>query len=272
LNDKNRNLVVRIISALILLPVSLIALWFSGPWSGGLLAFGAAACTYEYYHIVYKRVYPACWLGIAASAALPLLPALYQPQVGEFSFGVVAFAFFFGWIYFLLVGPVSEAPTLAAHFISGSLFGGIGMGALSGVRVTYGFGWVLCALVITWMNDTCAYFVGRFLGKHKLYPAVSPNKTWEGFFGGMGGSLIGLFIVRIWFKEVTVVDCIVLGVLAGVTGPLGDLGESMLKRAYQVKDSGKIIPGHGGMLDRLDALLLNAAVTYLYATFIRSLW
>ncbi len=181
-------------------------------------------------------------------------------------FLVTAFTFFFAWIYFLLRGPLGQAPTLAAHLLTGLLYGGIGMTALSAVRLgPDGAWWGLVALLITWVNDTAAYFAGRFLGKHKLYPAVCPNKTWEGFFGGMVGTVIGLFVFRFgWFPTLTVLDCVVLGILAGIIGPLGDLSESMLKRAYNVKDSGRIIPGHGGLLDRIDALLFNSALLYAY--------
>ena len=130
----------------------------------------------------------------------------------------------------------------------------------------------IAALVITWANDTLAYFAGRFLGRHKLYPEVSPNKTWEGFFGGMVGSVVGMFIARAFFFPVfTVADCLVLGIVGGILGPIGDLCESMLKRAYGVKDSGRIIPGHGGILDRIDALLFNAPLVFGYVHFVRGL-
>jgi phosphatidate cytidylyltransferase len=135
-----------------------------------------------------------------------------------------------------------------------------------------GNAWCVAALTITWSNDTSAYFAGRFLGRHKLYPEVSPNKTWEGFAGGMVGSVIGMFIARGFFFPVfTVTDCLLLGVFGGIFGPMGDLVESMLKRAYGVKDSGRIIPGHGGILDRIDALLFNAPLVFVYVTFFRGL-
>ena len=117
-----------------------------------------------------------------------------------------------------------------------------------------------------------AYFFGRFLGKHKLYPEVSPAKTWEGFFGGFVGSIGFLFLQKaFFFSHLTVVDCLVLGILGGILGPAGDLCESMLKRAYGVKDSGTIIPGHGGMLDRIDALIFNGPMVLLYVQFVRPL-
>ncbi len=133
-----------------------------------------------------------------------------------------------------------------------------------------GWSWVLCALIVTWGNDTCAYFVGRLFGHRKLYPEVSPNKTWEGFAGGFVGSLVGMFVARgTFFPALSVPDCLWVGAIGGIVGPIGDLSESMLKRAYQVKDSGKLIPGHGGLLDRLDALLFNTPLIFLYANFLR---
>jgi phosphatidate cytidylyltransferase len=177
-------------------------------------------------------------------------------------------------VWHLLTGPLEDAPTRTAHIVMGCGYGGGGMTALMAVRNLDNGGawWLVAALTITWMNDTCAYFAGRLFGRHKLYPEVSPNKTWEGFFGGMLGSIAGLFILKYgFFDQVTVADCIVMGVLGGVLGPAGDLCESMLKRSYGVKDSGKIIPGHGGMLDRVDALLFNAPMVLIYVQFARTL-
>ena len=106
-------------------------------------------------------------------------------------------------------------------------------------------------------NDTCAYFAGRAFGKHKLAPLLSPKKTWEGFAGGFVGTLGFLFAGKALFPEtfagLTSTDLVLLGVPSAFLGPVGDLAESLLKRNYDVKDSGNILPGHGGMLDRIDA-------------------
>ena len=172
-----------------------------------------------------------------------------------------------------LAEGMKSIVVMTKHLLTGCLYGGVGMLALSALRLREdGFWWAFAALVITWLNDTMAYFAGRFLGRRKLYPAVSPNKTWEGFLGGLLGSVVGLFILRaVAFPVLTVVDCLVLGVLGGLLGPMGDLCESMLKRAYGVKDSSRLVPGHGGMLDRIDALLFNAPLVFLYVTFVRGL-
>ncbi len=130
--------------------------------------------------------------------------------------------------------------------------------------------WVLLLFAVTWLNDTFAYFVGHWWGRRKLAPQVSPGKTLEGFFGGMVGSLVGSLFVWFFWQPLPLAAALLLALLAGVIGPLGDLSESLLKRAFGVKDSGHLIPGHGGMLDRIDALLFNAPVVYGFALWFSS--
>jgi phosphatidate cytidylyltransferase len=124
---------------------------------------------------------------------------------------------------------------------------------------------VLC-LTVTWLNDTGAYFAGRAFGRHKLYPRISPSKTWEGWGGGLIASVGGAVAVKLLFlPELPVWVAAAVGVGAGILGPLGDLSESMLKRAFGRKDSSHLLPGHGGILDRIDALLFNAPFVWLCA-------
>jgi phosphatidate cytidylyltransferase len=130
--------------------------------------------------------------------------------------------------------------------------------------------YVLLALKLSWLADTGGYFAGRFLGKNgkKLHPRVSPKKTVIGFWGSLVGALSGVLIAKLWYlRSVPLIELIVLGLVAGSLGQLGDLVESMLKRSTGIKDSGNIVPGHGGLLDRIDALLIVAPILYLYATW-----
>jgi len=130
--------------------------------------------------------------------------------------------------------------------------------------------WVLTAIGTTFANDTGAYFAGRGFGRHKLYPTISPGKTVEGWFGGLVAAVGALFLFRAtFFGGLTAADCLFVAVPAAILGPTGDLVESMLKRAGGVKDSGHLIPGHGGLLDRLDALLFVSAWVYAYAVYLR---
>lgn len=122
---------------------------------------------------------------------------------------------------------------------------------------------VFFLFILIWSSDTFAYFTGKFFGKHKMAPKISPKKTWEGFAGGVVLTLILGFFVEKYFPELRG-NWMVVGVLVAVFGPLGDLVESQLKRNFGVKDSGNIIPGHGGILDRLDSFIICAPVVYLY--------
>lgn len=129
--------------------------------------------------------------------------------------------------------------------------------------------WVFALLGMTWFNDTAAYFFGHRFGRRKLAPKVSPGKTLEGFLGGFLGSFLGFLLFWGIFKRpVPFVYSLPLTLLVGTLGPIGDLCESLIKRSFHVKDSGNVIPGHGGMLDRIDALLFTAPVVYFFVRYL----
>jgi len=128
--------------------------------------------------------------------------------------------------------------------------------------------WVLLAFALAWGSDTSAYFFGRKFGKTKLAPRISPKKTLEGAAAGLAGSVLCALVISFFVPDLPAVDAIALGVIGGVAGQGGDLFESVLKRSSGVKDSGGILPGHGGLLDRVDALVFTAPATWAYGTFI----
>lgn len=128
--------------------------------------------------------------------------------------------------------------------------------------------WIFLTLLVIMSCDSCAYFIGRKIGKRKLYPAVSPNKSVEGALGGLVGSILAVFLAKLTFLPlIGFFDGLALGLVLGTAGQLGDLFESLLKRACGVKDSGTIIPGHGGLLDRLDSLLFAFPLVYYVARY-----
>ncbi len=274
MTDANKNLLVRIASALAVLPAVLALLWWGPVPAAALTSFAALVLAFEYYRITLKTLDAAVILGMLAAAAQPLAFALWPDRfagglmVGTSGLLLATFTFY------LLRGPLPEAPTRVAFVFTGIFYCGLlptGIVALRRLGTDLeGLYWVLLALTVTWINDTGAYAAGRTLGRHKLYPAVSPGKTWEGFFGGVVASVGGAFLIKALFlPQLTAVDCVAIALPCAVLGPLGDLSESMLKRAYGVKDSGKIMPGHGGLLDRLDALLFNLPYIWLYTYLTR---
>lgn len=271
MDPKNRNLLLRVLSAVILLPIVLWLLWIGGLPMAVMVAIAAAIVASELYGIVgLKPTHPAAIGGMALTTLLIFL-ALDLEKTWPLVLAVMAAAPILGLSLLTLMPPgkdLARAAPLAAFAALAPPLVGIGLAAVVALRQLpeTGLVWILVALVVTWGQDTGAYFAGRLFGNHKLYPLVSPNKTWEGFAGGMGAAILGCFLIRfLSFPDLTVVDCLVVGGVAGVLGPLGDLSESMLKRAFGVKDSGKIMPGHGGLYDRVDALLFNAPWVLAYA-------
>jgi len=125
--------------------------------------------------------------------------------------------------------------------------------------------WLLVVLLGVWGFDSAAFFSGRYFGRHKLAPRISPGKTWEGVFGGLVLSIIAALLFTVIPLGVPWYLAIVLGVLLGAFAVLGDLAESLIKRQTHVKDSGQFMPGHGGLLDRLDSLLFAVIVVYMFA-------
>jgi phosphatidate cytidylyltransferase len=117
---------------------------------------------------------------------------------------------------------------------------------------------------ILWSNDTLAYLVGMAVGKHKLFEKISPKKTWEGTIGGIFFGLLAAFILSLFFKELTLWQWMIAALIINISGIFGDLSESLMKRHFQVKDTGNILPGHGGILDRFDAVIFSAPLLFCY--------
>jgi len=167
---------------------------------------------------------------------------------------------------------IRQAAGDAALVLMGFLYVPLLLAHLVMIRMLpHGVSWLFLIMVIVMAGDSAAYYVGSTFGKNRLYPAVSPKKSIEGSLGGLAGSLIGAFLARYtFFPELGVADCVATALLLGVLGQLGDLFESLIKRSCGVKDSGSIVPGHGGILDRLDSILFAAPAAFYYAYFLLS--
>lgn len=127
---------------------------------------------------------------------------------------------------------------------------------------------LLSVFVTIWVNDTGAYLMGVLFGKHKLFERISPKKSWEGFFGGAFFALLSGYIFSLLIPEISLINWLVFSEITVVFGVFGDLIESLMKRTAKVKDSGDLIPGHGGLLDRFDSMLLAAPVLFVYLSFL----
>jgi phosphatidate cytidylyltransferase len=183
---------------------------------------------------------------------------------------------FIGWALTSSGALYLGLPVFSAVALRG-IPGQIDASWLSNLATTFAFGWdsaprglawVLAVVLATWVGDSLAYLAGRRLGRHKLAPGISPNKTVEGALAGLLGAAVTCVL---WFAASGLGPLWVgaaVGVIAGLSGQLGDLAESMLKRQAGVKDSGSIIPGHGGILDRIDALLFAFPAVYLAAMLV----
>ena len=159
-----------------------------------------------------------------------------------------------------------------AYFILGQVFVALPFSLLNFIafidEATYKPLILVAVFVTIWVNDTGAYLVGITFGKHRLFERVSPKKSWEGFFGGAAAALLSGYVFSIFIPEISLIQWFIFSEIIVIFGTFGDLIESLLKRTVQVKDSGNAIPGHGGLLDRFDSMLLAAPVIFIYLSFL----
>ena len=263
---------VKIITG-VLLSAAIIAAILFAPFFvlAGIIAviFGMAA--WEFAGLARGRKVDSVLAAIGTVAVIVVSSLLGK---GEWSFPVIQVVFITGMLSLITVlmtpKPIETSAFRASMVVMAIVYVGLA-GALC-IRMIHpehdmmlGRWAVLTAAVITWLNDTMAYFGGKLFGRAKMYPLISPNKTWAGSISGMLGSVGGVFLIRALFGiEYPWLPLLALGIVGGILGQVGDLVESMFKRSAGVKDSGNLLPGHGGMLDRIDAFLFVAPVTWLW--------
>jgi phosphatidate cytidylyltransferase len=207
-------------------------------------------------------------VGLLCAVAGALFPLLFTGQMVTFlPAALTAATLGIALISLFSISDIKAAASECALTVSGLLYVPLLLGHLILMRnLSHGVQWIFLLFLLVMSGDTGAYYVGRSLGRHKLYPLVSPNKSREGAVGGLAGSLLGAVIASLtFFPELTLVDALLTALIIGPLGQCGDLFESLLKRSFGVKDSGTIIPGHGGILDRLDSIIFAAPALYYYA-------
>jgi phosphatidate cytidylyltransferase len=254
--DARHNLVVRATSAAVLVPV-VLAIAYAGGWAFlSLCALAAAGMLWEWMHLVAGRsdlrLLAPGWAALAAALILAGTghPAAAAAAVGlgALAGGLVAFA-------------AARRGALVTWAAGGAAYAGIGFlgPALLRSDGQLGFEAFVFVALSVWMTDILAFFVGRFLGGPLLWPRVSPNKTWSGAIGGLAGGVAGGIAVAYASGNGRLLSLAVMALVLSLLAQAGDLFESAVKRRFGAKDAGRIIPGHGGLMDRLDGFLFAAA-------------
>ncbi|HWD87074.1 MAG TPA: phosphatidate cytidylyltransferase [Mucilaginibacter sp.] len=234
-------------------------------------------CLFEFYGLIKESgAAPSRFLGLINGLVIYVIAALIcvsdndPPMFNTFLIAVPTIAA----IFFQELYTKSETPFInIAYTILGLIFVIApfcffhALGYL-GVFHQFNFHFPLAFLIMLWANDTGAYLSGMALGRTKLFERHSPKKTWEGFIGGVLISAGAAYVISFFYADINWIEWILMAVLIGVFGTMGDLVESMLKRSLNIKDSGGILPGHGGLLDRFDGLFLSVPIVYAYLYFI----
>jgi len=254
------NLVSRLLVVAVALPVVLGAVYLGGWWLWLLIAAAGLVALHEFW-LLARPLSPLAPAGYVGG-----MLALVGAQVGDIGW-MVGGALTALPIAFLLKG-VAETRSAATASISATVMGAVWIGCGLSFAVLlrdlpeHAVLATFTVLLAVWAGDTLAYVGGRLLGRHKMAPHVSPGKTWEGFVFGTAATIFVAFVALYDSNFLTIPESLVLGAVLAVAAPLGDLFESMLKRDMQVKDTGTLLGGHGGMLDRIDALLFAAPAAY----------
>ena len=272
----NRSVGQRVITSVIAIPVVLAFVWLGG-WFGFAAAIIAVILSVHELHnmMVHEGYHPLIWMSFALSILFLLAAILPQQRLILLEAGLSAALLITLPLFFFrkkLEGAmVDMSLTLAIPVYLGWPLSVFLLLRGFQVGISTGFWWVLTVFLCVWGFDTGAFFAGHFFGRHKLAPTISPAKTWEGAAGGMVLSIAAAVLLTAWPLGVPWYLAILLGILIGIAATLGDLAESLIKRQTHVKDSGHFIPGHGGILDRIDSLLFAVIVVFIFAQLIGKL-
>jgi phosphatidate cytidylyltransferase len=250
--DDASVLIRRILSALVLIPLVIAAVLLGGWWYAGAVLVPTAIVLYEWYRVTGAK---ALWAATAALIAVWVAMAYHHSIVLS--------------LYLLIMGAIGSAflclvrggEERAVWAGAGLVYVALPMMALLWLIDAAGAYWVLWLFGVVWATDSGAFAVGRLVGGPKLAPSISPRKTWAGAFGGLAGAVIVSVVLAKWLLvSVDLGHAVTLAVAASVVAQFGDLFESWVKRRFDVKDTGGIIPGHGGLMDRVDGLIPAAVV------------
>jgi phosphatidate cytidylyltransferase len=222
----------------------------------------------EFYRMALPQRSFEAWPAATAGALLVFAPLLHDCRLALAGFSLLFLGF--ALLFLFRIRDIADAAREISCAVLAFAYIPLLLMHLVMLRQgPYGVQWLLVIMLIVMTNDSAAYYSGCAFGKHRLYPLVSPKKSIEGALGGLLGSIGGTMLAKFtFFPQLTVADALLTALFIGAIGQTGDLFESLLKRSFGVKDSGSIIPGHGGVLDRLDSIIFAAPVTYYYAIYV----
>jgi phosphatidate cytidylyltransferase len=255
-------LLSRIVVAAILLPLVIGVVYLGGWWLLGLALVGGLLALHELY-VMARELRP-----LVLGGYLGFVLTLLGLELGglEWMLGGLLSTFVFAFVVYGLGGVRQSATSSFGITLLGVAWVGAGIGCLLLIRdiPEFGFWAVMAVLFTVFAADTGAFFVGRTLGRHSMAPAISPKKSWEGFVGGVLAAVGMAFVILYRDRDdfLTIPESLILGLVIALAAVLGDLFESAVKRDLEVKDSGRVLAGHGGMLDRLDSLLWASPAAY----------
>lgn len=261
-------MVYRILGAALIVPLLMLTSWLGSIYWSFLVGIIIALGIWEYGQLVGKKGYEIPVLSLAVLGFFLAQCAFIDSRQGmweNINGYMTGFAILCA-VLFVLFWGLGKRKDISLWAMS--LFGYLWIGwGLSHLILLQGLNWgdvyfAWLAIFITWATDTGAFVVGSQLGKHKMVPEISPNKTWEGCIGGILFCVFIVFFYNLWFLHLPVLPMMAVALLGSVLDQVGDLVESWIKRWAGVKDSGKLIPGHGGILDRFDSLILVAPTIY----------
>jgi phosphatidate cytidylyltransferase len=264
--EKKPRRFVREITSFIAAPFIIWAIgWAPRPWYVGMIVVVAVLALIEFLTLGEKKGYPI--LKAPSVVLMLVLLSTFIAAAVSVEFAVFAILLLIPAFYVFSSRSLEQALPGTAVCVLGTLYVGMLSGSLLRLRLDFEVGaqLVFFLLLVVWLGDAGAYYVGRSLGRRKLSPRVSPKKTIEGGLGGMATSLVTATVIHFTFlPEFPLVHALIAAALLSVAGVVGDLAESLWKRSADVKDSGTLIPGHGGFLDRFDSILFTAPILYTY--------
>jgi phosphatidate cytidylyltransferase len=254
----------RIITGVVLAALAIVIVYHGGLVFFFAIALLALLALNEFYRLT-KLYRPLPLAGFAGVALMVAMAWFFSPFA---VFGAVCAGMLFTALLGLSSGPKPGVTARMAVTALGMLYIGLGFSAVMLLRPVDEHGLILLTVIFgTWAGDTMAYFTGKFFGSTPMAPVLSPKKTWEGFAGGAVSTVLLVMFIGL-YTPLHPGGSFVLGLAIAVAGPLGDLFESLIKRDVQIKDSGRGIPGHGGVLDRFDALIFASVASYFVLTLV----